>query len=209
MKLYHHPLSSNARKPLMVASALGVELELHNVALEKGEQKRAEFLALNPSGAVPVLVDGDLVLPESNAIMVYLCEIAGEKGEVLYPRGAKAHAPILRWLFWASNHMGPAIAGLNFENNLKKLFGQGEADAGQVARHERFFTQFASVLDGVLAGSKYLVGDAPTLADYGVSAPFMYEKAAKLPMDGYEHLRAWLGRMHETEAWKKTDPFKG
>jgi len=209
MKLYHHPLSSNARKPLMVAKALGIDLELSNVALEKGEQKHAEFLSLNPSGAVPVLVDGDLVLPESNAIMVYLCETAGEKGEALFPRGAKAHAPVLRWLFWASNHMGPAIAGLNFENNLKKLFGQGEADAGQVARHERFFTQFAKVIDGVLARSTFLVGDAPTLADYAVSAPFMYEKAAKLPMDGHEHLRAWLGRMHALPAWKATDPFGG
>lgn len=209
MKLYHHPFSSNARKPLMVAKALGVDLTLVNVALEKGEQKHAEFLALNPSGAVPVLADGDLVLPESNAIMVYLCETAGEKGEALFPRGAREHAPILRWLFWASNHMGPAIAGLNFENNLKKLFGQGEADAGQVARHERFFHQFAKVLDGVLATSDYLVGKTVTLADYGVSAPFMYEVAAKLPMAGYEHLRAWLGRMHALPAWKATDPFAG
>jgi glutathione S-transferase len=209
MKLYHHPFSSNARKALMAAKALELPVELVHVALEKGEQRNAEFLALNPNGAVPVLVDGDLVLPESHAIMIYLAEKAGETGEILYPRSFKGHAQVHRWLFWASNHMGPSIAGLNFENNLKKLFGMGEADAAQVERHERFFNQFATVLDGHMAHRTWVATEDATLADYALAAPLMYEEAAKLPMASFVHLRAWFSRVRELPAWRATDPFAG
>lgn len=205
MKLYHHPFSSNARKAVMAAKLLNAAVEPVFVDLTKGEQMKPEFLALNPNHAVPVLVDGDFVLTESHAIMIYLAE--GAAPSTLYPSERQGRAQVLRWMFWASNHLGPAVAGLNFENNLKKMFGQGEADPAQVARHERFFHQYAKVLDGQLATRAYVTGDALTLADLAIAAPLMYAAAAKLPVEGYAHVKAWMERVEALPAWRETSPF--
>ncbi len=206
MKLYHHPFSSNARRALMIAKRLDLAVELELVDLPTGAQHKPEFLALNPNGAVPVLVDGDLVLTESNAIMIYFCEKAGEAGRALYPADAQGRAHVNRWLFWTASHLGPAIAGLNFENNLKKMFGQGEADPAQVARHEGFFKKFAGVLDGELAKREWVASNALSLADFCVAAPLMYAGAAKLPLAGLEHLARWFDRVQALPEWKATSP---
>ncbi len=205
MKLYHHPFSSNARKAVMAAKLLNAAVEPVFVDLLKGEQMTPEFLALNPNHAVPVLVDGDFVLTESHAIMVYLAE--GAAPSTLYPSDRQGRAQVLRWMFWVSNHLSPAVAGLNFENNLKKLYGQGEADPAQVARHERFFHQYAKVLDGQLATRAYVTGDTLTLADLAIAAPLMYAVAAKLPVEGYAHVKAWMARIEALPAWRETSPF--
>src|SRR5574337_1935568 len=124
MKLYYSPLSSNSRKVRMVAALLDISLELHNVELPKGEQRTPQYLAINPMGKVPVLVDGDFVLPESAAIMIYLAE--SKPGNTLYPADRHARAEVNRWLFWAANHFSPAAVALVFEKFLKKKFFNGD-----------------------------------------------------------------------------------
>ena len=72
MKLYYHPMSPNVRRVRLAAAVLGLELDEQLVDFAKGEHKAPAFLALNPNGALPVLVDGDFALSESRAIMQYL-----------------------------------------------------------------------------------------------------------------------------------------
>ena len=205
MKLYHHPFSSNARKAIMAQKLLGIPAELVFVDLAKGEQNRPEFLAKNPNHAVPVLEDGDFVLSESHAIMIYLAE--QKDGQTLYPAERHARAKVSQWLFWCSNHLSPAISGLNFENNLKRMYGQGDADPAQVARHERFFKQYATVLDGQLGQTEWVTGKTMTLADIAIAAPLMYIQAAKLPVAGLTHLERWMGSVSDLPAWRETNPF--
>ena len=209
MKLYSHPFSSNARKVRMVAQHLGFAPEEIVIALEKGAQKHPEVLEKNPSGAVPVLEHEGFFLSESHAILLYLCDLAGETraSQEIYPRERTARAEVHRWLFWMSSHWSPAIAGLNFENNLKRLFGQGDADPAMVARHERFFHQYAKVLDDQLGRRLFLAGDALTLADYAIAAPLMYIEAARLPIREYTNLCEWFKRMETLDAWRATNPF--
>jgi glutathione S-transferase len=205
MKLYHHPFSPNARKAVMLTKLLDVPVELVFVDLQKGEQRMPEHLARNPNGAVPVLVDGDLVLPESHAILMHLCETAGDTP--LYPRDPATRANLHRWLFWQSSHWAPSIAGLNFENNLKKMFGAGDPTPAIVERYERFFKQYAAVLDSQVATRKWVLGDTMTIADLAIAAPLMYIHPAKLPMDGFDNVLAWFARVEALDAWKQTDPF--
>jgi glutathione S-transferase len=94
MKLYTNLFSPNARKVHAVANELGIELDTHTVDLRAGEQRTPEYLALNPNGKVPTLVDGDTVLWESNAIICYL---AGKGDTELWPKSAKRY-DILRWI---------------------------------------------------------------------------------------------------------------
>lgn len=204
MKLHHFPLSSNARKAVLTAKLLGSPVQLVVCDLTKGEQKRPEFLALNPNGKVPVLEDGSFKLSESHAIMQYLCD--KQPGNPLYPTDIKARADIHRWMFWGSNHWSPAIAGLSFENVLKKRFGLGDPDPGQVKRHEAAFHELARVLDAHLANRTWVSGDTLTLADVALGTPLMVAGPAKLPLDGCLDVKRWFAAIQELDAWKQTEP---
>jgi len=204
MKLYTFPLSSNARKAVMAAHLLGSDVEHVLVNLATGDQRKPEFLKLNPNGKVPVLQDGDFVLTESNAIMMYLADkVPGNK---VYPSEPRARAIVNQWLFWQANHWGPAIAALNFENVLKKMFGGGDPDPVHVKRNEDFLRQFGAVLDGRLADRPWVAGDHVTIADIALAAPLMSMSMVKLPLDGFANVLAWFGRVKELDAWKKSEP---
>ena len=127
MRLFFHPLSSNARRALLVARHLGLDIELVSVALESGAQKSPAYLALNPNGRVPLLVDGDFVLWESHAIMQYLADTTG--GQDIYPAGAKARADVNRWLFWSACHFAPACA-LFIRERVSKVIVAGAGAPG-------------------------------------------------------------------------------
>lgn len=204
MKLYYSPLSSNSMKVRMAAALLDIPLELQNVELPKGEQRRPEYLAVNPMGKVPVLVDGDFVLPESAAIMIYLAE--SKPGNTLYPAERHARAEVHRWLFWAASHWGPAIGALAFEKVIKPRFQQGESDPAQIKRQEEFITGFAKVLDQQLSKHKYVAGNTLTLADIAIAAAFA--SPVELPLQPYVHITDWFKRIQALPAWQTTQPPK-
>lgn len=201
MKIYQSPFSSNARKVLVTAAHLGLSPELVKVDLAKREQRTPEFIALNPHGKVPVLVDGDFVLSESQAIMAYLADKT--PGQTLYPTELRARADVNRWMFWSANHWGPAISTINWERMVKKFIGQGDPDPAQVARGEAMFHDFAKVLDAHLATREWISGGGLTLADIAVACPLMVAVPAQLPMAPYPNVAKWFARVQQLEAWKK------
>jgi hypothetical protein len=97
MKLYHFP-SPNPQKVTFALKELGLDCEIIPVDLAKGEQKAPAFLAVNPAGRVPVLVDDGVTLTESQAILAYL----GDKTGRLWPVSAARRAQALQWLFFLS-----------------------------------------------------------------------------------------------------------
>ena len=96
----------------------------------RGAQRAPSFLAINPNGRVPVLVDGDFVLWESTAILRYL---SNKRGGALVPTDARAAADMDRWLSWQLSHLGPAMSKVAFERIVKKLTGQGAPDEAAIA----------------------------------------------------------------------------
>ena len=204
MKLYYHPLSGNSRCVLLAAHQLGVSLELLVVDLPKREQHEASHLQRNPTGRVPVLDDDGFLLWESRAIMQYLAEKT--PGQALFPTETRARADVNRWLFWCAAHMAPANTVLVLENFVKARTGRGPADPAEVARGEALVAQSASVLDAQLAGKTWVAQDRLTLADLSLAASFALAGPARLPIAGYPNLLAWLGRVQELEAWKRTAP---
>jgi glutathione S-transferase len=201
MKLFHHPVSSSARRVNLVAAHLGLTLDEQLVDL-RSQADRAALRELNPNEKIPVLVDGDLVLWESHAIMQYLCERT--PGQTLYPSEPRARADVNRWLFWIANHLSGTVGAISFERLWKKLVTGGDADPAVIARHEALFHPLAALLDRHLATRAWLSGDAPTLADYSLASTLMYADRTDLPLAPYRHLRALLGRVHELPAWAKT-----
>lgn len=202
MKLFYHPQSGNSRRVLLTAAHLQVPLERVIVNLVEREQKLEPHLHRNPNGRVPVLEDGDFMLWESRAIMIYLCDKT--PGQDLLPTDPRGKADVLRWLFWCANHMQPAAGVLMFENLVKQLTGRGAPDPSEVARGESLFAQLCPVLDAHLATRTWVAQDRVTLADYSLAASFTAAVPARMPIQPYANLRAWLGRVQELPAWKQT-----
>jgi glutathione S-transferase len=106
LTLYSTALSANGRKVLAVSRHLELDIEVRLVNVYRGEGRDAGYLAINPTGKIPTLVDGDLTLYESNAILLYLSE--AHAGCRLWSRDPKLRARMARWLFWESAQIGRA-----------------------------------------------------------------------------------------------------
>ena len=202
MRLYYHPFSSNARRAVITAIELAAPVELVLVDLVKREQRQSAFLARNPAGRVPVLEDGDLVLPESHAIMLYLAERSA--GQALYPSDLRARAQVNRWMFWCAAHFQPAISVLNWENFVKRIAGLGAPDASEIMRGERLVQETAGLLDSHLASREWVAGPAMTLADISLATPLMTVATAKLPVTQFKHIQSWFARIQARESWQRT-----
>jgi len=202
MKLYHNPLSPNVRRVRLTAAVLGLALEEKQLDFAKGEHKNPEYLALNPNGAVPTLVDGDFVLTESRAIMQYLASKKPESG--LLQRDEAARADVTRWQFWDAAHFSPHLGSLAFEKLLKGMMGLGEPDAGKIQEALTSFRRFGAVLNKRLEGKQYIVGNALTLADLTIASSLMYARQAEAPLAELPNVQAWFSRISDSEAWKKT-----
>jgi glutathione S-transferase len=208
MRLYHYPLSSNARGAVMTARHLAALLprpvELVEVDLSRGEQRAPDFLRLNPNGKVPVLVDGDFALNECPAIMQYLADCA--PGQTLWPAEPRARADVNRWMFWCASEFAPHIGILNFENWIKALIGAGAPDAARAAQAEADLRARAGLLDAHLAQRAWISGEQLSLADYALAASLMSARVARLPVTDRPHLMAWWARVRELPAWRDTEP---
>jgi glutathione S-transferase len=204
MKLYYNPLSPNVRRVRLTAAVLGTELEEKRLDFAKGEHKNPEYLALNPNGAVPTLVDGDYVLTESRAIMQYLAAKKPESG--LLPRDEAARADVTRWQFWDAAHFSPQMGTLAFEKIIKSMMGLGEPDGGKVQEAVNNFRRFAAVLDKRLAGKQFIVGSSLTIADLTIASSLMYAKQADAPLAEFPNVQSWFSRVSDLDGWKKTNP---
>jgi glutathione S-transferase len=204
MNLYGFPPSPNTWKVRALAAHLGVPLELEFIDLSKGAQYAPAYLALNPTGRTPTLVDGDFKLWESNAILQY---IAGKSANSLWPNDARTRADIARWQFWQLGHWGAeACQPLTFQRLVKKIMNLGPPDEAAVAKGTEAFNKEAKMLDAHLGKHQYLVGNALTIADFAVAAPLLYAQQAEMPLGPYGNLRAWFERVTALPCWRETAP---
>jgi glutathione S-transferase len=205
MKLYSMHNSNNCRRVNATIKHLGLDIEV--IESQMADLKKPDYVALNPNGKVPTLVDGDLRLWESRAIMQY---VASKKpGNTLWPNDAKRQADIARWQFWEAAHLSKGTGAYAFENLFKKIFMKQEPDPVALAVGEKEWHTFAPVLNAQLESRKWLVGDDLTLADFSVGACFSYAEPSGLPWGNYTHIKAWCSRLNEIPAWKSTAPKMG
>lgn len=194
MKLYHHPMSGHAHRAALFASLLGVPHELVEVDLMAGAHKQPGFLRLNPFGQVPMLEDGDVVIADSNAILVYLAKKAG-RGDWL-PEDAQGAAQVQRWLSVAAGEIayGPAAA------RLVTVFGAAFRPEEVIGRAHTILAR----METHLAGREWLVGDRPTIADVAVYSYVARAPEGNVDLSGYPAVNGLLRRI---EALAGFTPF--
>ena len=197
LKLHGFPMSPNTRRALFALEEHGAAYELVTVDLMSGEQKSRAYLALNPTGRVPTLVDGDFVLWESNAILEYLAALHPEKA--LGARSARETGEMSRWMYMNAAHLSPNVARI-FAHTIRLPEAQRIARIVDEARVE--VDRCLGALEGRLAGREYLldrfslaeIATAPTLS----AAPMLGIDLARFPsVDG------WVKRIGARPAWQK------
>jgi glutathione S-transferase len=203
MKLYYFP-SPNPQKVRFALNELGLDCETIPVDLTKGEHSKPEFLALNPCGRVPVLADGDIILSESHAILAYL----GEKTEKMWPTSAAGRADALKWMFFLSQHISPPTTEVVFNRIAVKVLGiKGDKDA--IVRGEKALPRELQVLEGRLAKTKWILGDAFTLVDCAYGPTLNALEKADFNFGDYPKMRRYLEAIRERPAWKETPKVPG
>jgi glutathione S-transferase len=167
MKLYYAETLA-PRKACAVARYLGLPIDYVLVDLGKGdgEQKSLDYLAINPNGTVPSLVDGDIKLWEADAIICHLAQRA-ESG--LWPRDPQQQIDVVRWLSWNAQHLYRHGNELYVEHLIKRWIGMGDPDPSKVEQAQGCFRKHASVLDQHLKGRKWLLGNDLSVADFSVA----------------------------------------
>jgi len=192
IQLYGHELSGNSYKVRLFLSLLKLEFEWIKVDLMTAEQKGAEHLARNPFGQVPVLVDGDVTLPDAQAILVYLARQYG--GEAWLPSGALPLAQVMRWLSTAAGEVrqGPENARLYY------LFGATNINIERATQKTEFIL---TQLDKHLSTRSWLEFDHPTIADIAVFPYVALARDGKINLDVYPHVLAWIERVKQLPSY--------
>lgn len=203
MKLYVFPPSPNSWRVLAALGYLGAEdqVEVANVNLIAGEHRVPEIQALNPTGRLPILVDGDLNLWESNAINQYLSDRLGPSS--LYPQGLRERTEVNRWLSWQMCHFSAPASTFLWETMIKGLLGMGGPDQAKLAEAGEDFKTCAALLDGELAQRTFLCGDELSLADLSVASFLAYAEKTGMPVAGRDNLNGWYQRIAATPTWQK------
>lgn len=186
IRLYRNAISGHCHRVELLLSILGVAYEPVEVDLRAGDQKKPEFLALNPFGQIPVLTDGDLVLADSNAILVYLARKYDSSGQWL-PHDPVGAAQVTRWLSVAAGPLafGPAAA------RRICLFGTPQ----DLHTAQQMATTLFKVLDATLTASPFLIGQSPTLADLAVYAYTARAPEGHIDLAPYPYVNEWLRRV--------------
>jgi glutathione S-transferase len=200
MKLYGDPGSGSTRRVFAALYHIGVEFEFELIDLFKGDNRTPEFLALNPNGMIPVLVDDDVVLWEASAINLHLTE---KFGSDLLPAGSN-RALTLQWMFWAAEHWRQGPPALFGERIVKVAMGVPQ-DPRVIADADASIRKFAAVLEQHLSNRRYVVGERFSLADIDLAATFSHLTRTHPPYAEFPNLMAWHQRLlDEVPAWSRT-----
>jgi glutathione S-transferase len=188
------------QRVLALIKLLGIDAECVQVT---GSLKQPEYARLNPNMKAPTLVDGDVVLWESSAIMAHLCIKAGSD---MWP----AHNPaeqveLLRWLSWNDCHWAVAVAPFYFEHIVKTTFAIGPPDRESLKPKVADLTRYASVLDGHLVGRTHVACGRLTIADFQLASMATYWRESEMPLQAYPNIVRWLDALMRIPAW--ADPW--
>ena len=187
---YYAPMTS-ATRIHWALEELEMPYEKKKIDLASGEQKAPEYLAMNPNGKVPLVVEDGVAIFESLAILIYLGERYGvDKG--LFPKPGMERAESLVWLCWAQATL--ADAGGRVMRNTSERFPADErnAKAGENAKTE--LQAALGIVERALEGKEYLVGTSFSYADLAIAGfvPFFARIGADL--SPFKNIQAWIGR---------------
>lgn len=197
--LYHSPLSQHARRVVSLLIEAGLEYQLRHVAMEKGEHMSPEYLAVNPNHQVPTLLDGEIRIHESNAILRYLCVKHGLHD--WYPSDPAKRAAVEQWLDWNQCRLSPTVVDIV----LNSVFLGERGDKTAVERGRNKLRELEPILEKGLAGTTFLAGERPTIADLSLASSIFQLGLAGIVPSG-EHTQRWFDRVSAIDGFRRSLP---
>lgn len=200
MRLYQDPISTTSRPVLLFLAEHELPVELVHIDLMSGDQHDAAYVALNPNAAVPLLVDEDLVLPESSSILKYLGDVAMSP---TYPGDLKKRARINAALDWFNTSVSRDFGYLYVYPSVFPTHRQANpvAQAELLKRGRAGFTKAFAVLDAQLAGRAFVCGEDISLADYFGAVNVAMGHLIDFDFSPWPNIAAWLERMKARPSW--------
>ena len=189
MKLYEFG-PSRALRVRWTLQELDVPFEAVTIDLRAGEHRSPEFLKINPAGKLPVLVDGDMVLTESVAIVLYLAEKYPDKR--LIPADPAQRAQLYRWLLFTATELEQPLWRIACHT---LLYPEDKRLPGEIALARGDFAKMAPVMETHMQGRQFVVGDTATVGDFVLAYTLDWAKLVKL-LGGFPVLDAYLERMY-------------
>jgi glutathione S-transferase len=199
--LYHFPYSQHARRVVSLMIEANLQYELRHVDMGKGEHRSAEYLAINPNHQVPTLIDGDIRIHESNAILRYLCVKHGL--DEWYPKELPLRAKVEQWLDWNQCRLSPTVVDIV----LNSVFMKETGDKAAVERALSRLPELWSILDAGLAATPYLAGPRPTIADLSVASGVFQLTFASITPSARNTIE-WFQKVGALEGFRRSLPSR-
>lgn len=193
LEVYAFSTPNSVKVPIALEE-MALEYRLHPVNIRAGGQKSPDFVALNANAKVPVLVDGDLVLTESAAILVYLAEKTGQ----LMPATGDGRARVFEQLFFHASGLGPAFGNVGFFRKFAP-----EPIPLAIDRFGNEALRVVGVLDGVLAKQQFVAGDALTIADIAHFGWLWRRQFAEVSIDHAPNVGRWYAELEARPAFQR------
>ena len=200
MELFYGRMSGNSARSVFGLQEAGAPFTPRLLDTRAGENRTAQYLAVNPMGKIPALVDGSFRLWESNAINWYAAEKRPQAR--LLPDTIEGRAAVQRWLFFQSAHVSPACVALFRATNRRvQEFWKtrGDDKAAEAARQE--LARFVPVLEGALAGREWLEGTF-SLADIAYAPHLALIVEGGYDLAPHPAVGGWLERLLARPAWR-------
>jgi glutathione S-transferase len=202
MDLYYGRVSGNSARSIFGLHEVGAPFTPRLVDTTTGANRAADYLAINPMGKIPALIDGDFRLWESNAIAWYAAE--KHPGAGLLPATVEGRAAVQRWLFFQAAHVSPACIPLfRATNRQVQAFWKTGDDPKAAAASRAELARWLPVLEGALTGREWLEG-AFSLADIAYAPHLWMIVEGGFDLSPYPAVRNWLTRLLARPAWRKT-----
>ncbi|MFD1611366.1 glutathione S-transferase family protein [Sphingomonas tabacisoli] len=191
---FYTAATPNGYKVSIMLEECGLEYTPHFIDMSAQQQKSPEFLAINPNGRIPAIVDDGFPVFESGAILIWLADKAGK----FLPSDPKGRSTVIQWLMWQMGGLGPMMGQLNV---FKRYFPEHIPSA--IDRYERESYRLFGVMDGRLADSPYLGGDEYSIADIACWPWVRAYEWPGLTLDNHPHLKAWADGIGGRDAVKR------
>lgn len=202
IRLYSWPRSSGTRVAWALEE-LGLSYEYIEVDRKNQEHRSAKYLAMNPHGKVPTLVDGDERFFESGAILLHLGDKYGVAKNLWPAADGQAHADALCWTVWAMAELGSYMMQYLYHGLDTPVSYKPEDRSRASAEYNLSqFTRNLDALEGQPDGREYLLGDF-SLVDVAAASWLLMGMNLGLKLDGYPRVAGWCKRCAERAAFKR------
>ncbi|MCC7045351.1 MAG: glutathione S-transferase N-terminal domain-containing protein [Alphaproteobacteria bacterium] len=192
--------TGNGRRASVMLEECGLSYTAHKLDLSKGDQKKPDFLAINPAGAIPAIVDEEgpagrkTALAQSGAIVLYLAEKTGK----FLPKDPAKKAETLQWFMQVTTDVAPASSAIFYMGSVAP-----DKTPGNVKFVEERFIGMLKQCEAKLGKSKYLAGDEVTVADLALIPVIDARKALLEKTAGLDNVKRWAAEMMARPGVKK------